>query len=171
MRWQERQALDPQATVWSTRLWVNWGGPCILCSKDCKAFSASGLSGEAGTWVEEVNIRQSPYCLQAERGDCLTASKQEVVNCLYCKTRTEQEAKIVVLPSLGLVGDAVLSLLESKAILFRASMALPAFYEWKMLDVNVAKDKTQRLKRKKMLPSTSAWLETFSSSPWTDTWW
>lgn len=33
-----------------------------------------------------------------------------------------------VLPSPGIVGDAVLSLLDSSAILLRANKALPAFY-------------------------------------------
>lgn len=37
---------------------MNWGGPCILRSRDCRACSASGLRGESGTervWKEEVD--------------------------------------------------------------------------------------------------------------------
>ena len=54
VRWQERRALDPDVAVWSLRHWVKWGGSCILCSRVCRACSASGLNGDSEREGEEA---------------------------------------------------------------------------------------------------------------------
>lgn len=119
VRWHERRAPDPEVTVWSFRHCVKWGGPCILCSRVWRACSASGLNTESerkGKEVEcnwqSVNFFTSLYVS------------------LCCKLISHKVRGMCfnVLPSPGLVGDAQLSLLDSRAILFRANKALPAFY-------------------------------------------
>ena len=48
VRWQERRPVAPSDTAWSSRPCENRGGPCILCSRDRKACSASGVIGDTG---------------------------------------------------------------------------------------------------------------------------
>lgn len=64
VRWQERRALDPEVTVWSFRLWVKRGGPCILCSRVWRACSASGLNVNSERKGEEVacNWQRVNFC-------------------------------------------------------------------------------------------------------------
>lgn len=112
VRWHESLALDPGATVWSSRLLVNWGGPCILCSRDFRACIVSGDSGDSGTSgrkTEKTLGTTGPLCIQVE------------------PTRRNTTIKKFALPCRGLVGLALLSPLDSRAILFRANKALPAF--------------------------------------------
>lgn len=85
VRWQESRAQDPWATVCSSKLLVNCGGPCIFCSRDCRACFASGLRGTSRKQKRTKRSRREEptVLLQEKKLSHLHQDLWRILNCHF----------------------------------------------------------------------------------------